>query len=76
MVKVYTKQIFKDWMIFKTIYKSNENYYNSKDPKESKNSINTSSNANQSSNLNHNKYSKTHFANNDDLNLSKTNLSK
>ena len=65
-------------MIFKTIYKSNENYYNLKDPKDSKNSVNTSSNANQSGNLNHNKYSKTHFVINDDLNLnlSKTNLSK
>ena len=59
-------------MIFKTIYKTNENYEHLKDMKESS-SINTSLNANFVNSLNANKYSKA-----DDLNVnhSKAALSK
>ena len=54
-------------MIFKTIYKSNENYETLKDVKES--SVNASANANFLNSLNSNKFLKTHFSNTDDLNL-------
>ena len=51
-------------MIFKTIYKSNENYTTLKDSKDN--------NYKQANGLNINKYSKSHFTNIEDQNLNLT----
>ena len=70
------KKVFKDWMIFKTIYKSNENYVSLSNIKEASDSININMSAKQANSLNVNMYSKAHYINNQNLNLSKTTLSR